>query len=46
MRIELSAMDMVMILREDKAKMVDKFEEKRSVANINTATGDEFLYRR
>jgi hypothetical protein len=38
----VSAMDMVMILREDKAKMVDKFEE-RSVANINTATGDEFL---
>jgi hypothetical protein len=39
----VSAMDMVMILREDRAKMTTKFEEER---NINTETffhDDPFL---
>lgn len=38
----VSAMDMVMILREDRAKMVSKYEEK-SNTHINSITGDDFL---
>lgn len=37
-----SAMDMVMILREDKAKRVDKFETTSRV-ELDTMTGDEYL---
>jgi len=38
----VSAMDMVMILREDRAKMIDKYEEKSNM-HINSMTGDDFL---
>lgn len=36
-----SAMDMVMILREDRAKMVDKYEERENEAP--SLVGDEFI---
>ena len=39
----VSAMDMVMIMREDRAKMTDKFEESRTVNNDTFFHDDEFL---
>lgn len=38
-----SAMDMVMILREDRARMVDKWEEEASSSHSPALTGDEFI---
>ena len=38
----VSAMDMVMILREDRAKMIDKYEEKTN-ENFERQMNDEFL---
>ncbi len=39
----VSAMDMVMILREDRAKYTDKFEDVRTENSVNYFHDDEFL---
>ena len=40
----VSAMDMVMILREDRAKYIDKYEEEESIIpNHMGITGDDFI---
>lgn len=39
----VSAMDMVMILREDRAKMIDKYEEDDKPTNQHTLMGDDFI---
>ena len=39
----VSAMDMVMILREDRAKMTNKFEEQKSIDTDTYFHDDEFL---
>ena len=39
----VSAMDMVMILREDRAKMIDKYDEKSNVSKIASFDNDPYL---
>lgn len=39
----VSAMDMVMILREDRAKMIDKYEEDDKPTNQHALMGDDFI---
>jgi len=38
-----SAMDMVMILREDRLKLIDKYDERDNGDNHFNATGDDFI---
>ena len=39
----VSAMDMVMILREDRAKMIDKYEEEENSNSGSNTMGDDFI---